>query len=127
VAQEAVLRAWRVRASCRDPERPWAWVREIARNEAHRLFSRRSMTHELPTEHLPEAPAGQGEDAILAKIDVARALEGLSPMDRLLVKLRYEGDLTHAAVAAALGLSVANVKVRLHRLRPKLQQTLQAP
>ena len=116
-----------MRGSCRDPDRPWAWVREIARNEAHRLFSRRSMTHELPMEHLPEAPAGQGEDAVLARIDVARALERLSPMDRLLVKLRYEGDLTHAGVAAALGLSVANVKVRLHRLRPKLQQTLQAP
>jgi RNA polymerase sigma-70 factor (ECF subfamily) len=127
VAQEAVLRAWRMRGSCRDPERPWAWVREIARNEAYRLFSRRSMTHELPMEHLPEGPAGQGEDAVLARIDVARALERLSPMDRLLVKLRYEGDLTHAAVAAALGLSVANVKVRLHRLRPKLQEALQAP
>jgi RNA polymerase sigma factor (sigma-70 family) len=126
VAQEALLRAWRMRGSCRDPERPWAWVREIARNEAHRLFSRRSMTHELPAEHVPEPAGGQGEDAILARVDVARALEDLSPMDRLLVKLRYEGDLTHAAVAAALGLSVANVKVRLHRVRPKLLQTLQS-
>jgi RNA polymerase sigma factor (sigma-70 family) len=127
VAQEALLRAWRMQDSCRDPEHPWAWVREIARNEAHRLFSRRSMTHELPTEHLPEGSEGQAEDAVLARIDLDRALERLSPVDRLLVKLRYEGDLTHAAVAAALGLSVSNVKVRLHRLRPKLQQNLQAP
>jgi RNA polymerase sigma factor (sigma-70 family) len=116
-----------MRGTCRNPDRPWAWLREIVRNEAHRLFSRRSMTHELPTEHLPEGWAGQGEDAILARIDVDRALERLSPIDRRLVRLRYEGDLTHAAVAAALGLSVSNVKVRLHRLRPKLQQTLQAP
>ena len=89
------------------------------------------MTHELPTEHLPEVKAGQdaahGEDAVLARIDLDRALECLSPVDRLLVRLHYEGDLTHAAVAAALGLSVANVKVRLHRLRPKLRETLQAP
>jgi RNA polymerase sigma-70 factor (ECF subfamily) len=116
-----------MRGTCRDPGHPWPWVREIARNEAHRLFSRRSMTHELPTEHLPEASGDQGEDAVLTRIDVGRALERLSPVDRLLVILRYEGDLTHAAVAAALGLSVANVKVRLHRLRPKLQRTLQAP
>jgi RNA polymerase sigma factor (sigma-70 family) len=85
------------------------------------------MTHELPTDHLPEESTVQGEDAVLARIDVHRALERLSPRDRLLVRLRYEGDLTHSAVASALGLSVANVKVRLHRLRPKLQQTLQAP
>src|SRR5215204_3747080 len=56
VAQEALLRAWRKRGSCREPDRPWPWVKEIARNEAHRLFSRRAMTHELPTDRLPEAP-----------------------------------------------------------------------
>jgi RNA polymerase sigma factor (sigma-70 family) len=116
-----------MRDKCRDPDHALAWVREIARNEAHRLFARRSMTHELPTEHLPEESGRQGEDAVLDRIDVHRALERLSPVDRLLVRLRYEGDLTHAAAAAALGLSVANVKVRLHRLRPKLQKTLQAP
>jgi RNA polymerase sigma factor (sigma-70 family) len=114
-----------MRGSCRDPDHPWAWVREITRNEAYRLFSRRSATHELPTEHLPEGSAGQGEDAVHARVDVNRALEHLPPADRLLVRLRYEGDLTNAAVAAALGLSVSNVKVRLHRLRPKLQQSLQ--
>ena len=127
IAQEALLRAWRKQASCRSPERPWAWVREIARNEVHRLFSRRSMTHELPTERMPEAPAQSGEDALLTRIDVERALGQLTPADREMVRLRYEEDLTNPSVAVALGVSVANVKVRLHRLRPKLQATLPAP
>ena len=127
VAQEALLRAWRKRGSCREPDRPWPWVKEIARNEAYRLFSRRAMTHELPTDRLPEAPAQSPEDAVLTRIDVQRALGELSPADRLMVRLRYEADLTHPSVAVALGLSVANVKVRLHRLRPKLQHSLSAP
>lgn len=127
IAQEALLRAWRMRGSCRNPDRPRAWIQEITRNEAHRLFSRRAMTHEFPTEHLPEAPTEWGEDAVLTRIDVERALERLSPADRLMVRLRYEEDLTHPNMAVALGLSVANVKVRLHRLRPKLQHTLPAP
>jgi RNA polymerase sigma factor (sigma-70 family) len=127
IAQEALLRAWRMRGSCRNPERPWAWVQQIARNEAHRLFCRRSMTNELPTDRMPEEPAQDGEDAVLTRIDVERALEDLSPADRLMLKLRYEEDLTHLNVAVALGLSVGNVKVRLHRLRPKLQDTLPAP
>jgi RNA polymerase sigma-70 factor (ECF subfamily) len=127
IAQEAVLRAWRKRGSCRDPERPWAWVREITRNEAHRIRSRRAATHELPTEPLPEPPAQSGEDAVLTRIDVQRALLQLSPSDRLMVRLRYEADLTNPVVAGALGLSVANVKVRLHRLRPKLQHSLLTP
>jgi RNA polymerase sigma-70 factor, ECF subfamily len=82
------------------------------------------MTHELPSERLPETPTYGEEDARLTRVDVARALDGLSPTDRLMVRLRYERDMTHSAVAAALGLSVANVKVRLHRLRPKLQEAL---
>ncbi len=125
IAQEATLRAWRKRGSCRDPERPWPWVKEITRNEAYRLYSRRSMTNELPTERLPEPPPESGEDAVLMRIDVERALEELSPSDRLMVRLRYEADLTHPSVAVALGLSVTNVKVRLHRLRPKLEHSLE--
>jgi len=64
---------------------------------------------------------------VLTRIDVQRALGELSPADRLMVRLRYEADLTHPSVAVALGLSVANVKVRLHRLRPKRQHSLSAP
>jgi RNA polymerase sigma factor (sigma-70 family) len=103
------------------------WVQEITRNESFRLYSRRAMTHELPTDRLPEQPAHSGEDAVLTRIDVERALGDLSPVDRLMVRLRYEADLTHPSVAGALGLSVANVKVRLHRLRPKLQHSLPTP
>lgn len=85
------------------------------------------MTHELPTDRLPETAEQSGEDALLTRIDVERALSQLSPADRLMIRLRYEADLTHPGVAGALGLSVANVKVRLHRLRPKLQHSLSAP
>jgi RNA polymerase sigma-70 factor (ECF subfamily) len=92
IAQEALLRAWRKRGSCRNPDRPFAWVQEITRNESHRLFSRRAMTHELPTDRLPEPPAQSGEDAVLTRIDVERALGDLSPTDRLMVRLRYEAD-----------------------------------
>jgi RNA polymerase sigma factor (sigma-70 family) len=102
-------------------------VQEITRNESYRLFSRRAMTHELPTDRVPEPPPHSGEDAVLTRIDVERALSDLSPADRLMVRLRYEEDLTNPSVARALGLSVANVKVRLHRLRPKLVHSLPTP
>ena len=124
VAQEAVLRAWRNRESCRDPARPWAWLQQITRNETYRLYSRRGMTHELPTEHVPDTQTQSGEDAVLSRVDVERALSALSPTDRMMVRLRYEADLTNPGVAGALGLSVANVKVRLHRLRPQLEDSL---
>jgi RNA polymerase sigma factor (sigma-70 family) len=82
------------------------------------------MTHELPTEHVPDTQTQSGEDAVLSRIDVQRALRALSPADRMMIRLRYEADLTNPSVAGVLGLSVANVKVRLHRLRPQLEQSL---
>jgi RNA polymerase sigma factor (sigma-70 family) len=121
------MRAWRMRGSCRNPERPWGWVRAIARNEANRMLARRGSTHEIPTDPLPEPLTSAGDEAILERIDVDDALRALSPRDRLMVRLRYEAGLTHPAIARALGLSVTNVKVRLHRLRPKLRQTLPEP
>lgn len=57
---------------------------------------------------------------------VQRPTSALSPADRIMVRLRYEADLTNPSVAAALGLSVANVKVRFHRLRPQLLESLTA-
>ena len=125
ITQEALVRAWRSRSSCRSPDKPWAWVREITRNEAYRMFSRRAMTHELPTEAVAERAADSGdEESLVARVDVERALGTLSAADRLLVRLRYMGDLTHPAVARIVGQSEVNVKVRLHRLRAKLKESL---
>src|SRR3954463_15925237 len=36
-AQEAVLRAWRQRDRCHDPQRPGPWLRRIAHTEALRI------------------------------------------------------------------------------------------
>jgi RNA polymerase sigma-70 factor (ECF subfamily) len=124
ITQEALLRAWRSRASCRTPEKPWAWVSEITRNEANRMFARRSMTHELPTEAVDECAGDSVEESLVVRLDVERALGTLSAADRFLVQLRYQGDLTHPKVAEIVGQSEVNVKVRLHRVRAKLKESL---
>jgi RNA polymerase sigma factor (sigma-70 family) len=85
------------------------------------------MTQELSTGQVPDTATQSGEDAVLSRIDLQRALSALTPADRMMVRLRYEADLTNPKVAVALGLSVANVKVRLHRLRPQLEESLSTP
>jgi RNA polymerase sigma-70 factor, ECF subfamily len=124
ITQEALVRAWRSRSSCRSPEKPWAWVSEITRNEANRMFARRSMTHELPTEAVAECASDSEEESLVVRLDVERALGTLSAADRLLVRLRYQGDMTHPRVAQIVGQSEVNVKVRLHRVRAKLKESL---
>jgi RNA polymerase sigma-70 factor, ECF subfamily len=119
-AQDAAIRAWRRRATCHDA--PAAWVRAIARNEGLRVAGRRRAEAPLD-EAMPIAcdVHGTGEAH-----DVRVAIQALEASDRLLLLLRYWGDLTQPEVARATALPEGTVKVRLHRARERLRVTLGA-
>ena len=125
-AQEAIVRAWRHRESCRKPEQPFGWLRRIAHNEAVRAARRR------PNEVLVGEPpstqnAGLADDDTLEnRLLFGRILGTLSQADQELAWLRYYEDLTCARLAERLGLSEATVKVRLHRLRQRLRERMEA-
>ena len=116
--QEAVLRVWRHRAQCRDPERPWPWVASIARREALRVAARPG-TVEL--DEAIEAPAGPDLDQRLAVQD---ALSDLEDLDREVVIQRYVLDRTSAEIGEIHGMSAGAVRVRLHRSRSRLRTVL---
>ncbi len=122
IAQDALLRAWRRRFTLRDSGRRNQWLASIVRNEAFRQHARRR----------PEAIAtieghqGAEDERVVATVeraDIQAALEALSERDRQLLALRYEEDLTQAAIAHRLGIPEGTVKVRLHRAREKLRRT----
>jgi RNA polymerase sigma-70 factor, ECF subfamily len=127
-AQEALLRAWRKRAdqTRRGAETPW--VRQIARNEALRLVARRGRARDLYTEEFDEllecVPAGQDVSLLAEIIDLREAIAELPPGDALLLRLRYEGDLTQPSLARLAGLPEGTVKIRLHRIRGRLRERL---
>jgi RNA polymerase sigma-70 factor, ECF subfamily len=120
-AQEAAIRAWRRRATCRDA--PAGWIRAIARNEALRVAGRRR--DEAPLE---AAQGVAGDHASCTDVRAVRAAVGsLDHGDRLLLLLRYWADLTQPDVARAMHLPEGTVKVRLHRARQRLRLVLSAP
>jgi RNA polymerase sigma-70 factor (ECF subfamily) len=125
-AQEAIVRAWRHQGSCRRPEAPLGWLRRIAHNEAVRVACRR------PNEVLVDEPLASRDgrsddaDAVEKRLLFSAILGTLSKADQELALLRYYEDLTCAKLAEHLGLSEATVKVRLHRLRRRLRQRLEA-
>jgi RNA polymerase sigma-70 factor, ECF subfamily len=124
-AQEAVVRAWRHRDRCRQPEQPLGWLRRIARNEAVRAACRRPnevlVDEPLATLSGPKNESELVEDRLL----FSGILGTLSHADQELARLRYYEDFTCAALADYFGMSEATVKVRLHRLRRKLRQRLE--
>jgi RNA polymerase sigma-70 factor (ECF subfamily) len=123
-AQEAILRAWRHRDRCREPDRPLGWLRRIAHNEALRLVGRRP-NEVLAAEPFPYDTRSDTDDDLENRLLVSDVLATLSESDQELARLRYFEDLTCATLAEHFGLSEATVKVRLHRLRLRIRQGLE--
>ena len=121
-AQEATIRAWRHQGRCRNPARPEPWIARIARREALRTLSRR-----------PEAPLSDDDRVADPRqelsdfadfLDLRRAMGGMDRQDRRLLIGHYWQDLPHSELAMQLGLAEVTVRVRLHRIRQRLQDTL---
>jgi len=120
-AQEAVVRAWRRRDTCQTPERPAPWVSRIARNEALR-FVRPVRTENLEENDL--LAEDSHEDDVLGKTDLARAIEGLSGLDRELLHGRFWDDLDYRQLSLRLDISEGAARVRLHRALGRLREAL---
>ena len=121
IAQDALLRAWRRRSTLRDKERRKQWLAAIVRNEAFRQHAR---VRPDPTSAI-EGHEGVEDERVVATVeraDLHAALRLLSERDRALLVLRYQEDLTQAAIAHRLGIPEGTVKVRLHRARKKLRR-----
>ena len=121
-AQEAAIRAWRRRATCRGA--PAAWIRAIAHNEALRVIERRR--DEAPLEAAQEAAGRAGAAEPDDVLQLRAAVGALDHDDRLLLLLRYWADLSQPELARATALPEGTVKVRLHRARRRLRLALAA-
>jgi RNA polymerase sigma-70 factor, ECF subfamily len=128
VVQEALLRAWRSRASCATADAPIPWLLAITRNEALRWKARAgqsgdSFEPEALAAILGADPADPAETAT-DRVWLSAAIARLSPPDQRLLRMRYERDLTTAQIAKRLGTPEGTVKIRLHRLRTRLRGEL---
>jgi RNA polymerase sigma factor (sigma-70 family) len=63
-------------------------------------------------------------DAAEARVDVARALKRLSARERDVVVRHYWHDMSCEEIASELACPLGTIKVRLHRARHKLGDTL---
>jgi RNA polymerase sigma-70 factor (ECF subfamily) len=121
VAAETFARAW----TSFDPVRTQtmkAYLFSIARNlisEAHRREARvRPLAEEAPDEAASPAMRAAARAELEA---VLRALQRLPDSDRAALLMRAQDGLSHADIAAALGISVAAARVKIHRARLALR------
>jgi RNA polymerase sigma-70 factor, ECF subfamily len=111
--QEAGMKAWRAAGRLRDDSGDLrSWFLTIVANQC-RSIRRTRWWRVLPLARLPEeAEAAPATDA---RLDLERALAGLSSQHREVLALRYFLDLSVDEVARVLGISVSATKSRLHR------------
>jgi RNA polymerase sigma-70 factor, ECF subfamily len=124
ITSETFVRAWTA------PEEPRmetvkAYLFTIARN-LHRKQWRRQSRLEILDEAMPEQ-AAQPDEAAANHDEFRRTLEAvhaLPEIDRTVLLLRAEQELSYEDIAVVTGLSVAAARVRVFRARAKLAALL---
>jgi RNA polymerase sigma-70 factor (ECF subfamily) len=97
----------------------------IGRNAAQDAYRRKRQTVPLNRE-MPDADPNQEQRLIVKQAcrRMQQALSELPEADRDVLLLATSGDLTYREIAAIVGITEANVKVRVHRARVKLRNLM---
>ncbi|HXM54095.1 MAG TPA: sigma-70 family RNA polymerase sigma factor [Candidatus Dormibacteraeota bacterium] len=121
--QEAALNAWRgVHRLSEGTESLRPWFFTIVVNQCRML--RRSRWWSVITRPELEERLEHAEERWVGRLDVLRALSGLSPGDRAALWLRFGEDLSIEQVAAVLGISQSAAKARVYRAAGRLRPAM---
>ena len=140
LSQEAFLRAWRSLGQYQFEANFSTWLFRLTSNICIDFLRRKKRRQETSlTESyddsdegaelsVPDAQPGPEQQAMTneTKIELARAMEQLSPEHREILQLRVIEDLQYEQIADILGVRVGPVKSRLARARLALRKILKA-
>ena len=124
VVQDAAVKAWRSLDRLREPDQARSWFLSIVANQCRSTMRRHWW--QLGRNELRPGAAGWREDDLVRSLDIAAAIQSLSPEDRAVLQLRFYFDLPLDEVARVLSISVSAARSRLYRaasrLGPKLTE-----
>lgn len=140
LTQETLLRAYKKLPTLKDPARLLPWLYRIATNVSYDRFRQasyktRPQSLDRTTDGAAEVSAGEPESDAGPRLDLAmeqeemsgcvqRYMAGLSDSYRAVILLHDTQELTNPQIAEMLDISLATVKIRLHRARKKLREAL---
>lgn len=140
LTQETLLRAYDKLSSLEDPTRLVPWLYRIATNVTHDRFRQASYRQRPWSLDEDTSAAGQPNPLQIVPDDSPRLdklmeqkemsscvqayIEHLSDPHRAVILLHDVQGLTNPEIAEMLGISLATVKIRLHRARGKLRAAL---
>lgn len=127
VAQDAFLKAYQALDKFKQESKFSTWLYRIVTNTAISSTRKKKVAMASLDEAMIE---NFSEDEIQENLNqysneeqsryVKEAMQQLHPQDALLINMFYTDELSIEEVSEVTGLSQANVKVKLHRIRKKL-------
>lgn len=138
LTQEALLRAYGKLDTLKDPARLVPWLYRIATNVTYDRFRQASYRQRpQPLSHEADAPeseavevadTGPRLDTLMEQQEMSSCVHdyiaALPESHRAVILLHDVQALTNPEIAEMLGLSLATVKIRLHRARNRLRAAL---
>lgn len=129
LVQRALVKGFRKLGSCRDPERVGAWLFRILANMCKDHMRGRSrkdvplgkVETVLPSSADPEADLEGSE----IRSRIWGALDALTPEQKEAFVLKHVEGRSYEEIAAVMDLSVASLKMRVHRAREALRGLLE--
>jgi RNA polymerase sigma-70 factor (ECF subfamily) len=134
LTQDTFLRAYRYGDSLRDPEAVRGWLYRIATHVCLDHLRQRKPLISLDSEEgepRPKPPVSESPSPLdiserkETSACVQRCLDFLPDKYRAVILLHEAHSLTAPEIADLLGVTVATVKIRLHRARRGLQQVME--
>lgn len=123
LVQETFISVWKNLPSFRYHSEISTWIFRIATNNCLRALE---VAKRMPTAELPYNLAETLEESPEEKLKMLyRCISELEETDRIIISLELEG-LPQAEIAAVVGLSNGNVRVKIHRIKEKLTQKFKA-
>ncbi|MDA3951104.1 MAG: RNA polymerase sigma factor [Spirochaeta sp.] len=130
VCHDAFIRFYQHSTSLPDGAQAKYWLLRVGKNLAYNVSKRRGREARANQRawHEPQRVSESGDTAVLreetARI-VHEAIERLPHNLRDVIVLKEYGGLSYNEIAKTLGISVTNVKVRVHRARSRLAEQLE--
>jgi len=132
VAQDAFLKAYQALDKFKQESKFSTWFYRIVTNAAISSTRKKRIAMASLDEKLVDNFSEDEVKENLNQLDaeeqsryVTEAMQQLHPQDCLLVNMFYTDELSIEEISEVTGLSQANVKVRLHRIRKKLYELLE--
>ena len=119
LAQETFIIVWQQLPNFRNEANISTWVFRIASNNCLRQIEKQKRFQKV---EMPKQLMEENTESIEPKIQfLYKCISELNEIDRIIISLELE-NIKQSVIATIVGLSEANIRVKIHRIKEKLTQ-----